>query len=320
MGASASEVGANARLREWQREGKASGLGPTADLDRHRLRERAVGQLGNADAHGALGTGDDLVSNSAQVVEPVVARNSRQRLRTDPASRDLGSDIAHHLLSEAYIALEDREQLVILLAATIKMHQRDDEAFFKHLLGQAGAFAAADIDMMHGIDRVTDHGAIVKGRCENEDVGGLTVAHPRVVANKDVAGPDGRRREFAHELLAHDRHHAHMASGAEPGLADQIAAIVIETRRHVVHFNHVVREGGAEERGCHLVGGRDQAWPDGIEIEPGHVYSCPVTETSSEPRRSTTTRPPTSITVVAVSSSTRQGPAKRIPDARSSRR
>src|SRR5262249_56545277 len=116
-----------------------------------------------------------------------------------------------------------------------------------------------------------------------------------------------------------DRHHADMARGAEPGLADQVAAIVIEARRHVVHLDHVVREGGAEERGRHLVGGRDQAWPDGIEIESDHAYSCPAIEMSSEPRRSTPTRSPTSITVVAVSSSTRHGPAKTMPGSETSR-
>jgi len=83
---------------------------------------------------------------------------------------------------------------------------------------------------MHGIDRIADRGAVVKGWRENEDVGGLTVAHPRVVANEDVAGPGGCRREFAHELLTHDRHHADMTRGAEPGLADQVAAVVIEAR------------------------------------------------------------------------------------------
>ena len=96
----------------------------------------------------------------------------------------------------------------------------NQQAFLEHLLAEARALAAADIDVMHAVDRVADDAIAVERGREDEDVGGLTVADPRIVADENIAGTRRLRWKCLDQLLAHHRHDADVAGGAEPGLAD----------------------------------------------------------------------------------------------------
>ena len=110
---------------------------------------------------------------------------------------------------------------------------------------------------------------------------------PRVVADEDVAGPDLCGRERLHQFLPDHRHDADVARRSEPGLPEQIAAIVVETGRHVVDFDHVVGEGCPEERRRHLVGGGDQPRPDDFErqVASRHaMFSCREVIRNGAPR------------------------------------
>src|SRR5262245_4484591 len=150
-------------------------------------------------------------------------------------------------------------------------HQWNEQALLEHFLAQPGAPASADVDVVHAVDRIADHPVAMERRCEDEDVGGLTVAHPRIVADKHVTWTRHLGWEGVAQLLADHTNDPDVAGGTKPSLADQIAAVVIEPRRHVVYFDHVVRKRCTKQGGRHFVSSRDQARPDGIEIEARHL-------------------------------------------------
>ncbi len=211
----------------------------------------------------------DLVGDFPQIAESELGAEPLQLAAAGPAGRHLGAEVADHLLRIAHVAADQAEQLLVRLAALVEAQHRDDQALLENLLGKARALAPADVHMVDRIDGKTDQAALVKRRRGDEDVRRLAVAEPGIVADENVARHHRLRREGLDEIGAEGGHAAGMAGGAEPGLRHQMAAVVEQARRHVVHLDHVVAEGGAEHRRRHLVGDRDQARPDHVERQFG---------------------------------------------------
>jgi hypothetical protein len=207
------------------------------------------------------------------------------------AGGDLGADVANHLFAEAHVPPQQGEQVFIGPARAVEPQMGDDEAFLEDLLAQAGALSAADIDVVHAVDREADQPLPDERRHGDEDIRGLAIGQPRVVADEDVARPDRGRRNGLQQGFAKHRHHTHMAERGEPGLGDQEAAVVIEPGRHVVDLDHVVGESGPHQGRRHLIRDRDQPRPQdlqrqvrraqialpspGLEVAPGTVIDRP---------------------------------------------
>ena len=151
------------------------------------------GRDANACAHGTLGTRDDLVCDCPQVLELMIGGDAGQGFGADPARRKLGTNVTHDLFAESDIARENGKQVLVGPSRAMQPHQRDQQPFLEHLLAEARALATADIDVMHAVNRVADDAIAMERGCKDEDVGGLAVADPWVVADKDITGT-GRLR------------------------------------------------------------------------------------------------------------------------------
>ena len=123
--------------------------------------------------------------------------------------------------------------------------------------------------MVDRIHRKPDQLALMEGRRRDEDIRRLPVAEPRVVANEDVTRIDSLGRKGLDKVGAEGRHATCVARSAKPGLRHQVAPVVKQARRHVVHLDHVVAEGGPEHGRGHLVRNRDQARPNDVERQFG---------------------------------------------------
>ena len=235
------------------------------DIHHHFLAPFAVRELAKPGADTGFRPSGDLIGDFFQVRKAEFVAEALHLAAASPAGRDLRPEIADHLFGIAHVAPDQIEQHLVRLTGVVKAQHRNDQAFLKDLLREAGALAAADIDVMDRVDRKADELALVEGRRGNEDVRCLPIAEPRIVADEDIAGVHGLRRKGLDEVGAEGRHAAGVTGSAEPGLRHQVSPVVQEARRHIVHLDHVVAEGGAEHGRRHLVRDRDQAWPDDIQ-------------------------------------------------------
>ena len=203
-------------------------------------------------------------------------RSGKSELRAEPlqlaaagpTGRHLGTQIPDHLFGVTHVAADQIEQHLVRLARIVEPQHRNDQAFLEDLFRQTGALTSADIDMVDRIHRKPDQLALMEGRRRDEDIRRLPVAEPRVVANEDVTRIDGLGRKSLDKVGAEGRHAARVARSAKPRLRHQ-APVVEQARRHVVHFDHVVAEGGPKHGCGHLVRNRDQARPNDVERQFG---------------------------------------------------
>ena len=223
----------------------------------------------------------------AERVEAELRREPLELPAAGPARRHLGAQIADHLLRESDVPPQDRAELLVRLAVVVELERRNDEPLFVDLLAQTRALAPADVDMVHAVDGEADEALAAERGRGDEHVGGLAVADPGVVADVHVARADRLGREVLQEVPPVHPHHAGMPRRAEPGLSDETAPVVVESGGHVVHFDHVVGERGAEHRRRHLVGDRDQPRPDDVQgfgrLVGTHGASSTSTVMTSDP-------------------------------------
>ena len=179
------------------RHGERDGLrlGDALDLHRELLCVPAVREPRDAGSHPGLGATEDLVGHRPERGERELPREPLEPARADPARRHLGAEVADHLLAEPHVPADQREEILVGGAGPVEAQRRDDEALLKDLFAQPRAFPTTDVHVMHAVDREAEQPVADEGRGRDEDVRGLAVAEPRVVADEDVAGLDGVRRE-----------------------------------------------------------------------------------------------------------------------------
>src|SRR6185437_9810322 len=240
----------------------------------------------------------------------------------------LSTQVTSQLFRQAHIAHNDAHEMFVELALADQLHRKNTNSLGKRVLGALNALRArhhsAHIDMMRRIDNVTDELAgLVEDRLHEEKIGKVPCSECGVVGDNRVTGFKLILRHIGEHILDGEGHRSEMA-GREVALCDHLSVPVEYRGREIIPLTDCLREGCPTHRGPHLLGDRDQAFPEhrqcnrvnrlrhgGFLLDSGHhrppisIMRCPFLPiVALSPGR---------ITVVASRSSMSAGPSTNSP-------
>jgi hypothetical protein len=246
--------------------GQADGhvLAPAGALDQPLVRVGPVRDPRDSRAHAALGARDDLVGQAVQRVQALVAQHLDDLPGADMVGRDLGADVAGHLLRGAHVPADHAQHVLVEPAGPVQAGERDEEAFLVHFAVVRG-HAPPDVRVVKDAGRERHRPVFEKDRAQHADIVQVPGQQPGVVHDEDVSRPVVVERNGGDDFLHPQRHRTGLPRSAERSLDELLAAAVGEHAGVVVRVAQQAGKGRARHGGIGLVHDRHQPPPEDLE-------------------------------------------------------
>ena len=179
------------------------------DADRHALADvdavvvhegfrliDAVRHLAHPRARQRLALVHDRFDAAEHGVAAVLADHVEEAPLAGLHRRDLGAEVAHGALRQPHVGADDRDQLLVRLAAPVDLHDRHLQAFGIDVR-RALLQRAADVRPVRHAAREADHLAVVEHRHRERHVVEVRAGGVGVVGEQDVARLHVLRRRNA---------------------------------------------------------------------------------------------------------------------------
>ena len=226
-------------------------------VDLHVVAVFAVGEVADALPHEAFGAVEDRFGDAVDVGEFVVGEELAEAFAADFGGAGHGAEVAEEEFGGAAVGADDLEGEGVFAARFVEFEGGHAEAFAEDVVAFDLAWVAADVGHVRHRSQEGDQAASDEEWHQQDVVGEVPGAEPRVVGGEHVPWLEGVDGETFKEQLGGPRQHDAEVRGAPARLTDGAPLGIGEDAGEIAPFAEDGAEGGLDDDVVDLVHDRD---------------------------------------------------------------